>query len=192
MNTEELELTKKAVQLLNDRNLKELKELLAEQNPADISNIFEEVPRTDVILLFRLLPKELAADTFAHLDSDEQELIIKGFSDKEIEAIMEDLFIDDAVDLIEEMPASVVKKILKNTDRETRNTINDILKYPKDCAGSIMTTEYVNFRPQQTVEEAFSIIRKTGVDKETIYTCYVIEKDRKLLGTVSVLSLIHI
>ena len=174
MNTEELELTKKAVQLLNDRNLKELKELLAEQNPADISNIFEEVPRTDVILLFRLLPKELAADTFAHLDSDEQELIIKGFSDKEIEAIMEDLFIDDAVDLIEEMPASVVKKILKNTDRETRNTINDILKYPKDCAGSIMTTEYVNFRPQQTVEEAFSIIRKTGVDKETIYTCLTI------------------
>ena len=190
MNTEELELTKKAVQLLNDRNLKELKELLAEQNPADISNIFEEVPRTDVILLFRLLPKELAADTFAHLDSDEQELIIKGFSDKEIEAIMEDLFIDDAVDLIEEMPASVVKKILKNTDRETRNTINDILKYPKDCAGSIMTTEYVNFRPQQTVEEAFSIIRKTGVDKETIYTCYVIEKDRKLLGTVSVKDLL--
>ena len=180
MNTEELELTKKAVELLNDRNLKDLKELLAEQNPADISNIFEEVPRTDVILLFRLLPKELAADTFAHLDSDEQELIIKGFSDKEIEAIMEDLFIDDAVDLIEEMPASVVKRILKNTDRETRNTINDILKYPKDCAGSIMTTEYVNFRPQQTVEEAFSIIRKTGVDKETIYTCYVIEKDRKL------------
>ena len=163
---------------------------MAEQNPADISNIFEEVPRTDVILLFRLLPKELAADTFAHLDSDEQELIIKGFSDKEIEAIMEDLFIDDAVDLIEEMPASVVKKILKNTDRETRNTINDILKYPKDCAGSIMTTEYVNFRPQQTVEEAFSIIRKTGVDKETIYTCYVIEKDRKLLGTVSVKDLL--
>ena len=190
MNTEELELTKKAVELLNDRNLKDLKELLAEQNPADISNIFEEVPRTDVILLFRLLPKELAADTFAHLDSDEQELIIKGFSDKEIEAIMEDLFIDDAVDLIEEMPASVVKKILKNTDRETRNTINDILKYPKDCAGSIMTTEYVNFRPQQTVEEAFSIIRKTGVDKETIYTCYVIEKDRKLLGTVSVKDLL--
>ena len=103
---------------------------------------------------------------------------------------MEDLFIDDAVDLIEEMPASVVKKILKNTDRETRNTINDILKYPKDCAGSIMTTEYVNFRPQQTVEEAFSIIRKTGVDKETIYTCYVIEKDRKLLGTVSVKDLL--
>ena len=190
MNTEELELTKKAVELLNDRNLKDLKELLAEQNPADISNIFEEVPRTDVILLFRLLPKELAADTFAHLDSDEQELIIKGFSDKEIEAIMEDLFIDDAVDLIEEMPASVVKRILKNTDRETRNTINDILKYPKDCAGSIMTTEYVNFRPQQTVEEAFSIIRKTGVDKETIYTCYVIEKDRKLLGTVSVKDLL--
>lgn len=187
---QELELTTKSVKLLDERNLKELKELLAEQNPADISNIFEEVPRTDVILLFRLLPKELAAETFAHLESEEQELIIKGFSDKEIEAIMEELFIDDAVDLIEEMPASVVKKILKNTDSETRKTINDILKYPKDCAGSIMTIEYVNFRPQQTVEEAFKTIRSTGVDKETVYTCYVIEKDRKLLGTVSVKDLL--
>jgi len=141
-------------------------------------------------LLFRLLPKEQAAETFVEMDEDMQELLILGFSDTELKEVVDELYVDDAVDLIEEMPANVVKRILRQADPDTRKMINEILKYPDDSAGSIMTTEYVSFRPDMTVMEAIKRIRRTGVDKETIYTCYVIEDNRKLVGIVSIRTLL--
>ncbi|MCF0120399.1 MAG: magnesium transporter, partial [Oscillospiraceae bacterium] len=141
-------------------------------------------------LLFRLLPKELAAETFVEMNSDSQELLIRGFSDNELKEVVDELYVDDAADIIEEMPANVVKRILKQADPETRKMINEILNYPEDSAGSIMTTEYVSLRPQMTAEEAIKRIRRTGVDKETIYTCYVTKDDRTLIGYVSIRTLI--
>jgi len=149
----------------------------------------EDMPEEDLPFVFRILPKELAAETFAELEPDVQELLVKSFSDRELRAMMDELFVDDAVDMIEEMPANVVTRILKNTDAETRRSINQILKYPEDSAGSIMTTEYVYLRKNMTVMEAFARIRMVGVDKETIYTCYVTE-NRKLLGLVTVKDLL--
>ena len=140
--------------------------------------------------MFRLLPKELAADTFAEMDPDLQEKLIGGFSDKELAQVLEEMFLDDTVDVIEEMPASVVKRILKNVDSETRRSINQMLSYPEDSAGSLMTIEYVDLRPGMTVKEAFDHIRQHGVEKETIYTCYIIGPTRKLLGAVSVRELL--
>ncbi|MEG1880215.1 MAG: magnesium transporter, partial [Oscillospiraceae bacterium] len=144
----------------------------------------------DLPLLYRILPKEIAAETFVEMDGDEQELLIEAFSDRELKEVIDDLYVDDAVDIIEEMPANVVRRILKHTDPETRKSINDILRYPKDSAGSIMTVEYVNLRRDMTVEESFIRIRRTGVDKETIYTCYVTDTNRKLLGLVTVKDLL--
>jgi CBS domain-containing protein len=140
--------------------------------------------------IFRLLPKELAADTFVEMDSDLQEALIAAFSDRELREVIDEMFLDDTVDIIEEMPANVVKRILKNVDADTRKSINEVLNYPEDSAGSIMTIEYVDLRPDMTVKEAFEHIRRTGVDKETIYTCYVISAVRKLLGLVSVKDLL--
>ena len=140
-------------------------------------------------LLFRLLPKELAAETFAELEPEWQELLIRGFSDRELRDVVSELYVDDAADLIEEMPANVVKRVLAQADPQMRKEINEILRYPEDSAGSIMTTEYVSLRPTMTVKEAFQRIRQTGVDKETIYTCYVTD-ERRLLGTVSAKTLL--
>ena len=171
--------------LLDEKKYQTLKDVLITLNAADIAAVFEELDEERTPLLFRLLPKELAAETFAELSPELQELLIHGFSDKELREVVSELYVDDAADLVEEMPASVVKRILAQADPQMRRVINEILRYPENSAGSIMTTEYVSLRPAMTISEAITRIRRTGVDKETIYTCYV-TSDRKLLGTVSV------
>jgi magnesium transporter len=176
-------------ELLKNRKFAALSKILKELNPADVAALMHSMPEEDLPVVFRILPKELAAETFAELDGDVQELLIKSFSDKELRAVMDELFVDDAVDMIEEMPANVVSRILRNTDADTRKVINSILKYPEDSAGSIMTIEYVYLRKDMTVKDAFRQIRQVGVDKETIYTCYVTE-NRKLIGTITVKDLL--
>lgn len=176
-------------ELLKNRKFAALSKILKELNPADVATLMHSMPEEDLPVVFRILPKELAAETFAELDGDVQELLIKSFSDKELRAVMDELFVDDAVDMIEEMPANVVSRILRNTDADTRKVINSILKYPEDSAGSIMTIEYVYLRKDMTVKDAFRQIRQVGVDKETIYTCYVTE-NRKLIGTITVKDLL--
>ena len=170
--------------LLEQKKYSTLKDILITMNPSDVAELFEEIADERLPRLFRLLPKEQAAETFVEMQPEQQELLIRGFSDAELRAVVEELYVDDAVDLVEEMPANVVKRILAQADPEMRKDINNLLRYPENSAGSIMTTEYVSLRPQMTVIQAIERIRKTGVDKETIYTCYVTEA-RKLLGTVS-------
>ena len=167
-----------------------LRDILNTMNPADIAVLFDDLEKDILPLLFRLLPKELAAETFVEMDSDAQEMLIRGFSDSELKEVIDELYVDDAVDIIEEMPANVVKRILQQADPETRKTINEILKYPEDSAGSIMTTEFVELRPKMRVEEAIKHIRRTGIDKETINTCYVTNSDRTLSGYISIRTLI--
>ncbi|HPD89647.1 MAG TPA: magnesium transporter [Oscillospiraceae bacterium] len=176
--------------LLENKRFSSLKDVFITMNPSDIAAVFEELPEEPLPLLFRLLPKELAAETFAEMESDHQELLIKGFSDFELKEVIGELYTDDAVALVEEMPASVVKRILNQADPEKRRMINEILKYPEDSAGSIMTTEYVDLRPTMTASEAITHIRRTGVDKETIDNCYVTDKSRILIGTLSIRTLI--
>ena len=175
--------------LLEQKKYSTLKDILVTMNPSDVAELFGEIADERLPRLFRLLPKELAAETFIEMQPEEQELLIRGFSDAELRAVVEELYVDDAVDLVEEMPANVVRRILAQADPQMRKEINDLLQYPENSAGSIMTTEYVSLRPQMTVIQAIDRIRKTGVDKETIYTCYVTE-GRKLLGTVSVKDLL--
>ena len=168
----------------------QIKAILIELNPADIAGLLEQFEPDQQALFFRLLPKEEAAETFVQFDSDTQEAIIKSFSDAELREVFDELFLDDAVDIIEEMPASVVKRILRNTDPQTRGAINALLEYPEDSAGSIMTTEFVDLKRDLTVEDAFKRIRRTGVDKETIYTCYVMDESRHLIGVTTVRELL--
>jgi len=170
-------------------DISKLKVLLSDMNAADIAEIFIELDREKVIQLFRILPKAIASDVFACMDSDQQQHIIETLTDAEIGEIMNKLFVDDAVDFIEEMPASVVRRALKNIQPEKRKQINQILQYPDDSAGSLMTTEFVDLREDATVREAFDFIRSTGLNKETIYTCYVITADRLLVGVISAKSL---
>ena len=177
-------------ELLDSREFGRIRVLFTAMEPADIAELLGEIDEQRLPILFRILPKELAAETFVEMDSDEQELLINAFSERELHDVVEELFVDDAVDIIEEMPANVVKRILRHTDSEMRNSINEILRYPKDSAGSIMTTEYVSLKKDMTVSEAFDRIRRTGVDKETIYTCYVTDTDRKLIGLVTVKELL--
>ena len=167
-----------------------LRDILVTMNAADVAGVFDSMPETKLPLLFRLLPKELAAETFVEMEPEAQELLIQGFSDNELKEVVDGLYVDDAVDIVEEMPANVVKRILKQADPEMRKMINEILKYPDDSAGSIMTTEYVSLRPDMTTEEAIKRIRRTGVDKETIYNCYVTENNRKLIGTITIRTLL--
>ena len=176
--------------LLEEKKYASLRDILTTINPADIALIFAEIPEEKLPLLFRLLPKELAAEAFVEMDEDMQEHLIKGFSDAELKAVVDELYVDDAVDIVEEMPANVVKRVLKQADPELRKMINEILKYPEDSAGSIMTTEYLSLRPQMTVEEAIKRIRRTCVDKETIYTCYVTDQNRTLIGMLSLKDLL--
>ncbi len=172
--------------LLKDRNFAVLKPLLSSMNGFDLAEVFEETEEdSDLLLLFRILPKDLASDTFVEMDSDVKERLIHKLTDKELKAVLDELFLDDTVDIIEEMPASVVKRVLAQSDSETRAYINELLKYPKDSAGSIMTIEFVSLRMTMTVEDAFARIRKTAIDKETIYTCYVVDDTNKLIGMVS-------
>lgn len=187
---EEMRLEKKIEELLAEKKYSEIKEVFAQMNGADISALFEEVPENKIPLLFRLLPKVLAAETFVEMEADAQKMLIQGFSDNELKDVFNELYLDDAVDIVEEMPANVVKRILANTDPDTRKMINEVLKYPDDSAGSIMTIEYVSLRLNMTVEEAIKRIRRTGVDKETIYTCYVTDENRVLLGNISIKTLL--
>lgn len=176
--------------LLDGKKYSTLRDILVTLNGADIAALFQELPEGRLPLLFRLLPKELAAETFVEMEPEEQELLIRGFSDSELKEVIDELYLDDAVDIVEEMPANVVKRILENADPDTRKKINEILKYPEDSAGSMMTIEYVRLRRQFTVEEAIKHIRRTGIDKETVYTCYVTDDAHTLLGVVSVRSLL--
>jgi len=166
-----------------------LRELLSNSNPVDIAERFEGLDDQEVIKLFRMLPKDTAADVFTYLSRDIREDIINAIQDYEISNIIDDLFLDDAVDFIEEMPAGVVKRVLSNLPAEKRDIINTFLNYPKDSAGSIMTIEYVDLKEYLTVAETFERIRREGVDKETIYTCYVIDAERRLLGAVTAKTL---
>ena len=175
--------------LLNAKKYTSIRDVLVTMEPQDVAAILEEMEEEKLPLLFRLLPKEEAAETFVEMDPELQELLIKGFSDSELKEVLDELYVDDAVDIVEEMPANVVKRILMTADPTMRREINEILQYPENSAGSIMTTEYVSLRPEMTVEEAILRIRRTGVDKETIYTCYV-TKDRLLQGLVTVKDLL--
>ena len=185
-------MTEKILSIINADyvDIYNLKYLLSGMNTVDIAEIFELLEREKIIQLFRLLPKPIAADVFAYVDSDHQQTIVEALTDTEIGEIMTKLFVDDAVDFIEELPANVVKRVLQNVPPEKRKQINQILQYPDDSAGSIMTTEYVDLREDSTVREAFDAIRNTGLNKETIYTCYVIRRDRLLVGVVSAKTLL--
>lgn len=184
-----------AIELIGGKQFVKLKAELQEMNPADIAFLVEELNsdgelgEKELILLYRILPKELAAEAFTYMDSDTQMTLINAFSDRELRYVLDELYIDDTVDIIEEMPANVVSRILRNTDSDTRKQINQLLNYPKDSAGSVMTTEFVYLKKELTVSEAFEQIRKIGLVKETVYTCYVTE-NRRLLGIVTVLDML--
>ena len=177
-------------ELIEGKKYARLRELLSDMNPADIAQILEEVPEKELPVIFRILPKELAAEVFVEMDSEMQQLLIEAFSDTELRDVMDELFMDDTVDIMDEMPATVAKRILRQTDAKTRKMINQLLAYPDDSAGSIMTTEYVDLKKNMTVDEAFDRIREVGLDTETIYTCYVIDRSRRLLGIVTVKDLL--
>ena len=200
MDMELEEIQELAEGMLAERKYSMLRQMLDNLNAADIALLFDEIDKKEIPLLYRLLPKEEAAETFTYMSRDMQKTLINTLTDRELRAVMDDIYLDDTVDIIEEMPANVVARILRNTDEETRKMINQVLKYPKDSAGSLMTTEYVylhremtieyvNIKKDMTVGEAISRIRQTAVDKETIYTCYVTEH-RKLIGMVSVKDLL--
>ncbi len=187
---ERFEIVEKTLRkMLEDKKYATLRDILETMNPSDIAALFVDLEDSQIPLMFRLLPKELAAETFVEMEPEAQELLIRGFSDNELKEVLDELYADDAADLVEEMPANVVKRILKAADPELRRSINQILRYPENSAGSIMTTEYVSLRPNMTVEEAILRIRRQGIDKETIYTCYV-TRDRTLIGLVTVKDLL--
>jgi len=182
---------KEIFELIEEKKYSKLRSLLCELNPADIAQILEETASKEQLpVVFRILPKELAAETFVEMDTDLQELLIVKFSDAELKAVFDELFMDDTVDIIDEMPASVAKRILKHTDPDTRKLINQILAYSDNAAGSIMTTELIDLKKDMTVDEAFDHIRKMGITTETIYTCYVTDHKRHLLGIVTVKDLL--
>ena len=188
---ERFEIVEKAVlTMLEEKKYPTLRDILVTMNPSDVAGLFDCLEEKQIPLMFRLLPKELAAETFVEMEPEAQELLIRSFSDNELKEVLDELYVDDAADIVEEMPANVVRRILRHADPEMRHSINQILRYPENSAGSIMTTEYVSLRPEMTVGEAILRIRRQGVDKETIYTCYVTASDRKLLGIVTVKDLL--
>lgn len=178
------------LELIEEKKFSKLRSMLDNMNPADIALILEEAEEKDLPVVFRILPKELAAEVFSYMESDMQQFLIEKFSDTELKTVLEELFMDDTVDIIEEMPANIAKRILKQTDAQTRKKINQLLAYPEDSAGSIMTTEYIDLKKNMTVENAFDRIRAIGFETETIYTCYVIDASRHLLGIVSLRDLL--
>ncbi len=177
-------------ELLQNRSYKELREALADLNQVDLAEFLSGLDRESAVLVFRMLPKEAAADVFAELTAEAQQWIVHAASDAELAEIVNDLYVDDAVDMLEDMPANVVKRILRNADPENRRLINQFLQYPENSAGSIMTAEFTDLRPSMTVAEAIRHIRTTGEDRETIYTCYVVDPQRRLLGVASVRTLL--
>lgn len=176
--------------LVEAKQLKPLKEALADFNVVDLANFIEQLNRESVVYAFRALPKDIAAQVFSYLSFESQEFIVQSITEQEISHIINDLFSDDAADLIEELPANVVKKVLRNASPEVRNTINQLLQYPAESAGSIMTAEFVDLKKHMTVGEAFARIRRTAFEKETVYTCYVIDEHRRLEGVISVKRLL--
>jgi len=172
--------------LAENKRFSTIRDLFSTMNAADIAPILSEQKESDLPLLFRVLSTETAAETFVEMNPDEQEVLIRGFSDTELKAVLDELYLDDAVDIIEEMPGILVPRILKAADPESRKLINELLKYPEDSAGSIMTPEFVSLSPNLTVNEAISEIRRTGTDKETINICYVVRADRTLFGSISI------
>ena len=189
LEEERRELVEKIEEYFERKQYPQLRDLLLPLEAADIATICNDLDER-VPIMFRLLPKELAAEVFVELDSDEQELLIQGFSNTELKEVLDELYLDDTVDIVEEMPANVVKRILKHSDPETRKSINEILKYPEDSTGSIMTTEFVDLKEHMTVEDALKRIRRTGPDKETINICYVIDDRRHLIGLLSIRTLL--
>lgn len=186
------ETIKTVLRLLEEKRPVEISRMFKTMLPADIAEVIdnEEIDEKQRTLLFRLLPKDVAAEVFVEMDSDNQQQLIDVFNDNELHQMLDELFIDDTVDIIEEMPANVVRRIIKNCTPEARTAINKILEYPSDSAGSIMTPEYIALRKDMTVAQAFQYIRKVGLDSETIYTCYVVTNDRKLLGVITVRELL--
>lgn len=176
--------------LLDNKKYATIRDILLTIQAVDVAVIFEDLSPQKISLLFRLLPKDLATETFVEMSSELQEQLILSFSDKELKEVLEELYMDDTVDLVEEMPANIVKRILAQSNAETRKLINEMLKYPEDSAGSIMTTEYVDLRPTMKVADAIEHIRLNGVDKETINVCYVTNTSRQLIGEVSIRTLI--
>ncbi|CAG7840260.1 magnesium transporter [Clostridium novyi B str. ATCC 27606] len=176
--------------LINKNSYAEARNFLSKMNVVDIAECMENLDNQKLLIVFRILPKDMASDVFSYISNELQQYIIESITDKEIKNIIEDLFFDDTIDLLEEMPSNVVNKILINTDEEKRELINQFLNYPQDSAGSIMTIEYVDLRRNMTVKEAIAHIRETGIDKRTIHTCYIINKNRKLEGVVSIRNLI--
>ena len=176
--------------LVSRKQFRQLKDELCEMNEFDIASFLEELDSEKQIIIFRMLPKELASDVFACLEVETQEHIINSITDKELAYIIEELYVDDAVDMLEELPATIVKRVLQNAAPSTRLQINEFLKYPENSAGSIMTAEYIGLKKNMTVQEAFAYIRKHGYDKETIYTCYVMDAKRMLEGVVTVKDLL--
>jgi magnesium transporter len=182
---------KNIIELINQKKFLEAREELAKKNVVDIAALLSEIKDKELVVkIFRILPKDIAADVFSYMEHEQKLFIINSITDAEVANIINDLYIDDTVDFLEELPANMVKKILKNTDEATRAIINQFLNYPEHSAGSIMTIEYVDLKKEMTVEEALEHIRKTGVDKETINTCYVIDENRILEGIISIRKLI--
>lgn len=187
---EEEERNEALLALVHESKFRTLRQELSEMNEVDVATFIEELDPEKTVVVFRLLPKELASEVFACLELDKQQHIVSSITDKELTNIIEDLSVDDAVDMVEELPANIVKRVLQNATPETRSQINEFLKYPENSAGSIMTAEYIGLRKMMTIEEAFSYIRRHGVDKETIYTCYVMDNKRTLEGVVTVKDLL--
>ena len=184
MNIEEIK------ELIENKQFTQLKKELKEMKSADISEILDELDKEQAVILFRLLSKEKAGMAFSYMETDMREKLIKDLTDTELKNILDELFMDDTVDLIEEMPSNVVTRILRNVDKNDRKIINELLKYPEDSAGSIMTTEFIDLKEDMTIEQALDRIRQIGTDSETIYTCYVLEKNRKLQGIISIKELL--
>ena len=180
----------KVFELLSQGNFKELKVLLNESNESDVAECSDELSKEDLAIVFRLLKKDEAVDIFSYMSSDTQEKLIETLSDQEVATIVSKLYIDDAADLIDELPANLVSKVLQNASPTKRKAINEILKYPEDSAGSIMTVEYVDIKSGLTVKECFDRIRRIGLNKETVYTLYVVDADRRLIGVTTVKELL--
>lgn len=184
------ELENKIMEMIEQKHYKLLKDKISEFNSYDLAELLGRLPEKNMLLLFRLLPKDLAADTFVEMDTEQQKALIDSFSDNELKEVIEELYIDDMVDIVEEMPANVVKRILKNSTDSTRKTINQILNYPQDSAGSIMTTEYVSLRSSMTIADAIAKIRRIGLDSETIEVCYVTDNVNHLIGQIALRTIV--
>lgn len=190
MKEEIVEIKEKVLELTENKKYSDLQQYLEQLSVQDIALLFEDIDEEDIIRVFRLLPKDDAAEVFSYLEPDLQEKLINSFTDKELKQVVDDLYMDDTVDLIEEMPSNVVKRILKGVPKKERDVINELLKYPEDSAGTIMTTEFIDLKINMTVKEAFAKIKKIGINNETIYTCYVLDIRRKILGILDVKDLL--